>query len=75
MEVTDVYGNQTYEVRLAGVLWNNCTTDADCPGRAFCAVNASWSAQPKMCYCWFIYEHSGARCESSKSYCLPTITS
>jgi hypothetical protein len=66
MEVIDVYKNKTYEVLLDGVLWDNCTTDVDCPGRAFCAVNAKWSAHPNMCYCWFSYDHKGGECQSCK---------
>ena len=55
-----------YFVTLGGVLWNNCTTDADCPGRAICAVNQTWSQFPKLCHCEFTVPQTGATCEQCK---------
>lgn len=51
-----------YVVELAGVVWNNCTTDADCPGRAMCGKNITWAEYPNMCACLFIVGHDGPTC-------------
>jgi hypothetical protein len=51
---------------LGGVLWNNCTKDTDCPGRATCAINATWATEPAMCFCGNNLDWIGKQCESSK---------
>ena len=61
MELLDLSGAK-WEVRLNGVLWNNCSVDAQCPGRALCARNVTWSAHPSMCFCSFYYDHAGGDC-------------
>ena len=57
-----------YLVLLGGVLWDNCTTDADCPGRATCAKNETWSQVPAQCHCSFVMDFTGADCNSGKFF-------
>jgi len=67
MQVTRDAGTGRFTVMLSGVLWNNCTADVDCPGRARCALNASWAEYERMCSCDFTYDHIGGQCETSTS--------
>ena len=60
--------SSVYEVRLNGVMYTNCSTDADCPGAALCAINQTWAAFPQMCYCDFVYNHIGASCTEVGPY-------
>ena len=65
----EIIKNQTtnlYTITLGGVLWDNCTTDADCPGRALCAINQTWSQYPKICHCLFTMDHEGAECQTGE---------
>jgi len=70
MEVVEVNNSGLFEVRLGGVALTNCSSDADCPGRAYCARNASWSIHPSMCYCDFVYGYTGPTCDQCKFYML-----
>jgi hypothetical protein len=65
-KVGTVAGVDKFKVTLGGVLWNNCTTDSDCPGRALCSLNQTWSAYPSICHCSFVVQQDGAACETGK---------
>ena len=63
--------NQTrYTVSLNHIIWNNCTTDIDCPGRSTCAKNQSYLQYPSLCVCSFSLDYIGATCETSGYYGL-----
>ena len=51
-------------VALGGAIWDNCTRDVDCPGRAICATNTTWLSAPAMCICPTEYGLIGAQCNT-----------
>jgi hypothetical protein len=54
-----------FTVSLGGVVYTNCTTDADCPGRAQCFLNATFLSAPSMCACSFSSDLEGAQCQTA----------
>jgi hypothetical protein len=67
LKVATINGVDKFVVKLGGVIYNNCTKDADCPGRAVCSINQTWTAFPNMCNCLFFVQQTGANCETCKS--------